>query len=73
MPTPNPDALQEFSVQTSNFTAEYGSKAGGVVNMVVKSGSNLFHGSAFEYFRNYALNTRAYSAIGVDSGALDNR
>jgi Carboxypeptidase regulatory-like domain/TonB-dependent Receptor Plug Domain len=66
MPTPNPDALQEFSVQTSNFTAEYGSKAGGVVNMVVKSGSNLFHGSAFEYFRNYALNTRAYFAHATD-------
>src|SRR6266478_8063797 len=53
MPTPNPDALQEFSVQTSNFSAEYGGKAGGVVNMVVKGGSNAFNGSVFECLRNY--------------------
>ena len=66
MPTPNPDALQEFSVQTSNFTAEYGSKAGGVVNMVVKSGSNGFHGSAFEFLRNYAVNSRSFFALGKD-------
>ncbi len=66
MPTPNPDALQEFSVQTSNFTAEYGSKAGGVVNMVVKSGANSFHGSAFEFLRNYDLNSRAFFALTND-------
>ena len=66
MPTPNPDALQEFSVQTSNFTAEYGSKAGGVVNMVVKAGANSFHGSAFEFLRNYDLNTRAFFALSND-------
>jgi hypothetical protein len=66
MPTPNPDALQEFSVQTSNFTAEYGSKAGGVVNMVVKSGANSFHGSAFEFLRNYDLNSRAFFALSND-------
>jgi hypothetical protein len=66
MPTPNPDALQEFSVQTSNFTAEYGSKAGGVVNMVVKSGANSFHGSLFEFLRNYDLNSRAFFALSKD-------
>jgi hypothetical protein len=66
MPTPNPDALQEFSVQTSNYSAEYGSKAGGVVNMVVKSGANAFHGSAFEFLRNYALNARSFFALSND-------
>jgi len=62
MPTPNPDALQEFSVQTSNFTADYGGKAGGVVNMVVKAGTNSFHGTAFEFLRNYKLNARSFFA-----------
>lgn len=62
MPTPNPDALQEFSVHTSNFSAEYGGKAGGVVNMVVKSGSNAFHGSLFEFLRNSKLNSRSFFA-----------
>ena len=54
-PTPNPDALQEFSVQTNNFSAEYGRNLGAVVNAVTKSGTNNFHGSLFEYVRNDAL------------------
>ncbi len=66
MPTPNPDALKEFSVQTNNFGAEYGSKAGGVVNMVIKSGTNSFHGSAFWFHRNYALNARNFFAATND-------
>ncbi len=55
-PMPNPDALQEFSVQTNNFSAEFGRNVGGVVNAVTKSGTNNLHGSAFEYLRNYAVN-----------------
>ncbi len=51
-PFPFPDALQEFSVQTSNYSAEYGSNAGGVVNVITKSGTNNFHGDAFEFNRN---------------------
>ncbi|MFN0170710.1 MAG: carboxypeptidase regulatory-like domain-containing protein [Bryobacteraceae bacterium] len=66
MPTPNPDALQEFSVQTSNFTAEYGSKAGGVVNMVIKGGTNAFHGSLFHFLRNHAVNSRSFFALKND-------
>ena len=53
---PNPDALQEFSVQTNNFSAEYGRNLGGVVNAVTKSGTNEVHGAAFGYLRNAALN-----------------
>jgi hypothetical protein len=49
------DAVQEFSVQTSVATAEFGRGTGGQVNIVTKSGSNTFHGSAFEYFRNSNL------------------
>jgi hypothetical protein len=55
-PMPNPDALQEFSVQTNNFSAEYGRQVGGVVNAVTKSGTNVLHGAAFGYLRNAALN-----------------
>jgi outer membrane receptor protein involved in Fe transport len=55
-PMPNPDALQEFSVQTNNFSAEFGRNVGGIVNAVTKSGTNKLHGTAFEYVRNHALN-----------------
>ena len=56
MPFPNPDAVQEFSIQTSTFDAQYGRGIGGVVNVVTRSGTNQFHGSAFNYLRNYKLN-----------------
>jgi outer membrane receptor protein involved in Fe transport len=61
-PMPNPDALQEFSVQTNNFSAEFGRQSGAIVNAVTKSGTNEFHGSAFEYVRNNALNAANYFA-----------
>lgn len=53
---PNPDAVQEFKVLTSNFTAEYGRNGGGIVTVVTKSGTNAFHGSAFDFNRNDAYN-----------------
>jgi hypothetical protein len=56
LPFPNPDAVQEFSIQASTFDAQYGRGIGGVVNVVTKSGTNTFHGSLFEYLRNYKLN-----------------
>ncbi len=49
------DAIQEFSVITSNYSAEYGYTSGGVVNAITKSGTDQFHGSAFEFIRNSAL------------------
>jgi Carboxypeptidase regulatory-like domain len=57
---PNPDAVQEFKILTNNYTAEYGRTSGGIVNQVIKSGSNNFHGSLFEFFRNDALNASDY-------------
>ena len=50
------DAIQEVSIQTSNFAAEYGQVGGGYINYTMKSGTNQFHGSAYDYFQNEALN-----------------
>ena len=52
---PSVDALDEFKLQTSTFSAEFGRSMGGVVNLQIKSGNNQFHGSAFEFHRNDAL------------------
>src|SRR5215471_8523397 len=56
----SPDAVEEFRVQASSYSAEYGQALGGVVNIVTKSGTNQFHGSLFDYFRNEKLDSRAY-------------
>ena len=61
-PMPNPDALQEFSVQTNNFSAEFGRNSGGIVNAVTKSGTNELHGAAFEYLRHNKLNAAGFFA-----------
>ena len=53
---PGADAVQEIAVQTSNYAAEYGQAGGGLFNITMKSGTNQFHGSAYEYFENEALN-----------------
>jgi hypothetical protein len=65
-PFPFPDALQEFSVQTSNYSARYGGNAGGVVNIVTKSGTNELHGSLFEFVRNSEFNARSFFAATRD-------
>src|SRR5262245_53348433 len=65
-PFPMPDALQEFSVQTSNYSAEYGQNAGAVVNVVTRSGTNSFHGDAFEFVRNEVFNARQWQAATRD-------
>ena len=61
-PFPNPDALEEFSVQTNNYSAETGRASGAVVNVVTKSGTNVLHGSFFEFLRNGSLNARNFFA-----------
>jgi len=58
--TPNPDALQEFSVLSSSFSAEYGRGAGSLVTAVTKSGTNQYHGSVYEYLRNDKLDARSF-------------
>jgi len=54
------DAVQEFSVLTSNYSAEYGRTAGGVINALTKSGSNAFHGDVYEFLRNSAFDSKNY-------------
>jgi outer membrane receptor protein involved in Fe transport len=59
---PNPDAVEEFRVITNNYDAEYGRFAGGVINIITKSGVNLIHGSLFEFLRNTNLNANTWGA-----------
>ena len=53
--SPQVEEVEEFRIQTSNFSAEYANSGGGVINVVSKSGTNEWHGSLFEYFRNDVL------------------
>jgi len=57
---PNPDAVAEFKILTNNYEAEYGRTSGGIVNQVIKSGTNAIHGDLFDYFRNTALDASDY-------------
>jgi hypothetical protein len=59
------DAIGEFSVLTSNYSAEYGRTSGGVINAITRSGTNQFHGSAYSFFRNSALDARNYFDVGT--------
>jgi hypothetical protein len=57
---PNPDAVAEFRVLQSNYAAEYGRGGGGIVSMVIKSGTNTVHGTAFDYLRNEDLDANTF-------------
>ena len=57
MPFPDPDAVQEFSLQSGNLSAQYGNSASGVVNIVTKSGTNALHGDVFEFLQGTARST----------------
>jgi hypothetical protein len=59
---PNPDAIQEFRVETNNYNAEYGKMSGGVMTVVTKSGTNNWHGSVFEFWRSDALNANFWNS-----------
>lgn len=62
---PPPDALAEFKVDTSSYSAEFGRSAGAVVNVSVKAGTNQIHGSVWEYFRNTSLSAMNWNAKSV--------
>lgn len=59
---PNPDAIQEYRVETSNYNAEYGKMSSGVITVLTKSGTNGYHGSLFDYWRTDALNAAPWNS-----------
>ncbi len=59
---PNPDAIQEFRIQTNSYNAEYGRFASGIINVLTKSGTNKFHGSLYEFVRNTSFNANEWGA-----------
>lgn len=69
-PFPFPDAIQEFSVQTSNYQARYGENAGGVVNIITRSGTSQYHGDLFEYVRNRVFNAHNHFSFAKQDGVL---
>src|SRR5580704_7436103 len=68
---PNPDAIAEFRLLTSNYTAEYGRNGGGIISEVIKSGTNQIHGSLFEFFRNKVLDANDFFNIPLGIPRLD--
>ena len=62
--SPSPDAVQEFQVQTGSYSAEMGGAGGGQINIVTRSGSNKFHGTAYEFLRNGALDATTFDSMG---------
>jgi len=56
----SPDSVQEFRLETNNFSAEYGRAGGAIINATIRSGTNQFHGAAWEYLRNTALNATGF-------------
>jgi hypothetical protein len=68
---PNPDAIAEFRLLTSNYTAEYGRNGGGIISVVTKSGTNQMHGSTFDFFRNRVLDANDFFNVPLGIPRLD--
>ena len=69
-PSPNPDAVEEFRVETSAFGAQYGQFSAGVVSVITKSGTNQFHGSLFEFNRNTDFNANSWAPAHNAAGKI---
>ncbi len=71
---PSPDAIQEFKVETDNYSAEYGRAGGAIINATIRSGTNQFHGVAYDYLRNTVLNAYGpFIGTGVKPTLIQNQ
>jgi Carboxypeptidase regulatory-like domain len=70
--SPSPDAVQEFKVQTGNYSAEMGGAGGGQINIVTRSGSEQFHGTVYEFLRNGALDAHTFGDMGGSKFLVQN-
>lgn len=64
--SPSPDAVQEFQVQTSSYSADMGGAGGGQINIITRSGSSQFHGTAYEFIRNGAVDAHSFDYMGTN-------
>ena len=62
--SPSPDVVQEFQVQTSSYSADMGGAGGGQINIITRSGTNEFHGTAYEFLRNGAMDAHSFNFMG---------
>ena len=62
--SPSVDTIQEFKMETHNYSAQFGRSSGGQISVVTKSGTNLFHGSGYEFLRNDAVDARPFNNPG---------